>query len=239
MRPLGEPALVVEDVSVTYGTVEAVSHVSLEMMAGEVVGLIGPNGAGKTSLIDAVFGMAQTRTGRIVFDGRVLGRLPPHKRARIGIRRTFQGAELFDDLTVWDNIAVAATSPERAEQVMARLKLERFRTVVARDVPAGFRRRVDLARALVGNPKVLLLDEPGAGLTSQDKADLAVQVKELAQTENIAVMLVDHDVDFVSAACGRTYALALGRLIASGETSAVLRSEPVVEAYLGSAVAAL
>lgn len=238
MTSLGTPALAVEDVSVIYGSVEAVSHVSLEVMASEVVGLIGPNGAGKTSLIDAIFGMAPVRTGRILLDGRALGRLAPHRRARIGLRRTFQGAELFDDLSVWDNIAVVAASPGRAEQVMGRLGLDPFKAALARDVPAGLRRRVDLARALAANPKVLLLDEPGAGLSSRDKAVMAVQIKELAASENVAVMLVDHDVDFVSAACERTYALALGHLIASGDTSSVLRSEPVVEAYLGPAVAA-
>jgi ABC-type branched-subunit amino acid transport system ATPase component len=228
--------LVVEDVSVVYGSVEAVSHVSLELRAGEVVGLIGPNGAGKTSLIDAIFGMAPMRTGRVLLEGRPLGKLPPYRRAKAGIRRTFQGAELFDDLSVWDNIAVVAPDQERAEYVLQLLGLEEFRSVLAREIPAGLRRRVDLARALAGDPKVVLLDEPGAGLSPQDKVAMAGQLNDLATTENLAFLLVDHDVDFVSAACQRTYAMALGQLIASGETSAVLRAESVVESYLGPAV---
>ena len=231
-----QPVLVIDDVSVVYGSVVAVSHVSIELKPGEVVGLIGPNGAGKTSLIDAVFGMAPTRSGQIVLDGRPLVRLPPHRRSRLGLRRTFQGAELFDDLTVWDNIAVSASSPERAEAIVARLGIGEFRDVLARDVPAGLRRRVDLARALAGDPKVVLLDEPGAGLSAQDKQAVAAQLNELAESENLAFLLVDHDVDFVAAACHRAYALALGELIAEGDTSAVLQSEPVMEAYLGLAV---
>jgi ABC-type branched-subunit amino acid transport system ATPase component len=230
---------VIEDLSVVYGSVVAVSHVSLDLKPGEVVGLIGPNGAGKTSLIDAVFGMAPMRTGQVILDGRTITKLPAHRRARIGLRRTFQGAELFDDLTVWDNVAVSAASPERAEQVMERLGIAEFRDVLARDIPAGLRRRVDLGRALAGNPKVVLLDEPGAGLSAQDKFAVARQINELAESENVAFLLVDHDVDFVSAACHRAYALALGELIASGETSAVLQSDPVMESYLGLAVTAV
>jgi ABC-type branched-subunit amino acid transport system ATPase component/branched-subunit amino acid ABC-type transport system permease component len=230
------PALLAEDISVVYGSVEAVSHVSLELRAGEVVGLIGPNGAGKTSLIDAIFGMAPMRTGRVLLEGRPLGKLPPYRRAKAGLRRTFQGAELFDDLSVWDNVAVIAPDHERAEYVVQLLGLDPYRSVLARDIPAGLRRRVDLARALAADPKVVLLDEPGAGLSPQDKVAMAAQLNDLAATENLAFLLVDHDVDFVSAACPRTYAMALGQLIASGETAAVLRAESVVESYLGPAV---
>jgi ABC-type branched-subunit amino acid transport system ATPase component/branched-subunit amino acid ABC-type transport system permease component len=237
LQPVVEsPVLVAEDVSVVYGSVEAVSHVSLELRAGEVVGLIGPNGAGKTSLIDAIFGMAPMRTGRVLLEGRPLGKLPPYRRAKAGLRRTFQGAELFDDLSVWDNVAVIAPDQGRAEYVVQLLGLDPFRSVLARDIPAGVRRRVDLARALAADPKVVLLDEPGAGLSPQDKVAMAAQLNDLAATENLAFLLVDHDVDFVSAACQRTYAMALGQLIASGETSAVLRAESVVESYLGPAV---
>jgi ABC-type branched-subunit amino acid transport system ATPase component/branched-subunit amino acid ABC-type transport system permease component len=238
-RESGPPVLVVDDVSVIYGSVQAVSNVSIELKAGEVVGLIGPNGAGKTSLIDAISGMAPIRHGRVLLQGRSIGKLPPHRRARIGLRRTFQGAELFDDLTVWDNVAVVASSPEQAEYVLTRLDLQAFRSIVARDIPAGLRRRVDLARALAASPTVVLLDEPGAGLSPQEKAAMAAQLNDLAATENLAILLVDHDVDFVSAACQRTYAMALGQLIASGETSDVLRSEAVVESYLGPAVSAV
>jgi ABC-type branched-subunit amino acid transport system ATPase component/branched-subunit amino acid ABC-type transport system permease component len=239
VRQSGPPVLVVEDVSVIYGSVQAVSHVSIELKAGEVVGLIGPNGAGKTSLIDAISGMAPTRHGRVLLLGRPIGKLPAHRRARLGLRRTFQGAELFDDLTVWDNVAVVASSPQQAEYVLSRLDLQAFRSIVARDIPAGLRRRVDLARALAASPTVVLLDEPGAGLSPQEKAAMATQLNDLAATENLAILLVDHDVDFVSAACQRTYAMALGQLIASGETSEVLRSEAVVESYLGPAVSAV
>lgn len=233
---VGSPLLVAHDMTVLYGSVQAVSHVDLELRTGEVVGLIGPNGAGKTSLLDAICGMISARTGHVTLDGKVLDGLATHTRARMGLRRTFQGAELFDDLSVWDNIAVTATSPQRARQLMVQLDLEPYKSVLAREVPAGLRRRVDLARALASGPKVVLLDEPGAGLSAQEKKAMAVRINEIAQTEKVAFLLVDHDVDFVSAACQRAYALALGEVIASGGMSEVLHSESVVESYLGPAV---
>jgi ABC-type branched-subunit amino acid transport system ATPase component/branched-subunit amino acid ABC-type transport system permease component len=227
------PLLVADDVVVRYGSFVAVSHVNLHVDRGELVGLIGPNGAGKTSLFDAMCGFVRTSSGSVGLAGKLLNRKPPHRRAALGLRRTFQSAELFDDLTVHDNIAVCATSSESAAAVIERLGLNAYASTLARAVPAGVRRRVDLGRTLAAGPSVVLLDEVGAGLGAQDKEELTSFLRRVAAMDGIAFVLVDHDVDLVATACERAYVLALGQVISEGPISSVLQDPAVIESYLG------
>ena len=168
------PALAVEGVAVRFGAVEALSGVDLAVCEGRITGLVGPNGAGKTTLLDAITGYVRPYAGTIDLAGRPVHGMRPHRRAQAGLRRTFQSAELFDDLTVLENLAVARTrSAPPAAAIADRFDLGAAGDTLARELPAGVRRQVDLARAVAGEPRVLLLDEPGAGLHNDEVGRLA------------------------------------------------------------------
>ncbi len=221
-------------VSVRYGGNVAVADVTISVAPGELVGLIGPNGAGKTTLFDAITGFVRPNSGVVRFDGREMGRRSPSRRARLGMRRTFQGAELFDDLTVRQNVAAAAPSADVAQRWLERLDLLGHAEHLALHVPTGVRRRVDLARALAAAPKVVLLDEPGAGLERDQKERLAALLRDIRRSDGIGFVLVDHDMDLIADVCERVYVLALGRVIASGTVAEVMRDSTVIDAYLGA-----
>lgn len=236
-------------VTVRYGAVTAVDNVSLAVAPGQVVGLIGANGAGKTSFIDGISGFAPLTSGEVRLDGNVLTRTRPYRRAALGLRRTFQQLRLFEDLTVAENLVVAVEEqsslamlrdlvrPRAAERSIDRaLELAGIAAVrdeLPRELPAGTRRLVAVARAIVAEPSVLLLDEPAAGLDTTESAQLGRVMRDLAVT-GIGLLLVEHDTGLVMDVCDHVVVVDFGRQIAAGPPSAVREDPAVVAAYLGA-----
>jgi branched-chain amino acid transport system ATP-binding protein len=212
-------------VSVHFGGVQALSDVDLRVEAGQLVGLIGPNGAGKTTFVDAVSGFVDC-SGDISLDGRSLVGLSPHERARLGLARTWQASELFDDLTVRENLNVAArrpsawtvvkelfqSDPEAApsvEEALALVELEWAAEAMPADLSQGQRKLVGVARAIAMGPRLLALDEPAAGLDTSESEDLGRRLRTLADEGN-AMLLIDHDMGLVLSICDVIYVLEFG-----------------------------
>jgi sulfate-transporting ATPase len=237
--PVGA-ALAVQDVTIAYGGVVAVTHASFDVPPGQIVGLIGPNGAGKTTLMDGICGFVRT-SGSIAVDGRQLDGLPPHRRAQAGIGRTFQGLDLYDDLSVYENVVVGQNvgtfageaAGDHLEQTLALLGLDALRDRLVRDLSQGHRQLVSIARALAGAPKLLLLDEPAAGLDSAESLWLARRLRKVRDS-GVTVLLVDHDMNLVLNLCDLIHVLDFGLVIASGSPQQVRNDTAVVRAYLGS-----
>ena len=240
----------VAGVSVAFGGVKALIEVDLEVGAAELVGLIGPNGAGKTTLIDAVTGFTPVTAGRVSVGGRDLAGLAPDRRARLGLVRTFQGAETFAPLTVAEHLLAAAQppgawgalrdliAPRRADAidvawVLDELGLAPVAQQYPDDLSYGQRKLVDLARALVTQPRVVLFDEPAAGLDSTETAELAGLLRTV-RDRGIGVLLIDHDMDLVLEVCDRVFVLDFGRIIASGTPAEIRADAKVIDAYLGA-----
>ena len=231
-------------ISVRFGGLQALDDVSLGVDEGLVTGLIGPNGAGKTTLFNVITGLQAPNGGRIVLDDRDLTEEKPHKRARAGIGRTFQRLETFGTLTVRENVLVAAEmrrgwSRERfdvaglVDEIIERVGLESVASERVDQLPTGTARLVELARALASKPRVLLLDEPSAGLNESETTALGALLRELAGT-GLGVLLVEHDMSFVMGACHYIYVLDFGRVIAAGDPKTIQSDEGVRAAYLGT-----
>jgi len=236
-------ALRTEGLSVAYGGVHALVDADVAVAPGRLVGLIGPNGAGKTTFIDAVSGFTPA-TGRVWLNGEDVTGLPPHRRARAGLGRTWQAGDLFDDLTVAENLAVAARPTMRRRPgghadprgVLARLGLEAVADRPATELSQGQRKLVGVARALVAEPSVVCLDEPAAGLDTDESRDLGRRLRALVD-EGAAMLLVDHDMGLVLSVCDEVVVLDFGRVIARGTPDEVRTDHTVIEAYLGGAAA--
>jgi len=231
------PLLSLENVGVRYGGVVAVDSVSFEVPEGAIFGLIGPNGAGKTTLMDALSGFAPS-TGSLCLAGQSLDGLRPHQRTRAGLGRTFQAMELWDDLTVEENVGVRSHAATDAtgpglERTFELLGLNTFRHRLPSELSQGQRQLVSIARALVGHPRVLLLDEPAAGLDSTESLWLGDRLRDL-RSEGVSILLIDHDMGLVLSLCDEIRVLNFGRLIAGGPPSVVRADPAVTAAYLGT-----
>jgi branched-chain amino acid transport system ATP-binding protein len=241
--------LEVEQVSVDFGGVRALHLVDLDVEAAQATGLIGPNGAGKTTLFNAICGLQPIDRGRVVLEGRDITRVAAHKRARLGIARTFQRLEVFGSMTARDNVRVAADvhrrwarragrratrPPEvRTEEILDRVGLRGVADDRVDALPTGLARLVEVGRALASDPRVLLLDEPSSGLSEDETESFAVLLQRLAG-EGLAILLVEHDVELVMGVCSRIHVLDFGRVIASGTPEEIQGDAAVQSAYLGT-----
>ena len=246
------PLLRLDGVSRRFGGVLATDAVDLQVEQGELLGIIGPNGAGMTTLFNMITGLARPSLGRILFRGRRIDHLPPHRIAHLGIARTFQNIRVFPNLSVFDNVAAGAIGalgfgplhallPQRVRarsitgrtlSALDRVGLAANAGALAASLPYGRRKYLEIARALATGPSLLILDEPAAGLNGTETAALGAFIRELHR-DGLTVLLVEHDMTLVMSTCQRVAVLAAGRKIADAAPEAVRRDPAVQTAYLG------
>jgi branched-chain amino acid transport system ATP-binding protein len=249
---MSDPILDARGISVRFGGVQALDGVDIAVGPGRIVGLIGPNGAGKTTFIDAVTGFVPHR-GSVRLDGVDLNRKRPHARVRAGLGRTWQAVELFDDLSVAENVAVSAHRPTAVSTLrelfgapeppsaavadaLTALDVAHLAEASPRELSEGQRKLVGIARALAAEPKLLCLDEPAAGLDTSESAVLGRQLRRLAD-HGQSMLLIDHDISFVFGTCDHVVVLEFGKVIATGRPGDIKNDPRVVAAYLGTAAA--
>ena len=245
-------------IGLSFGGTQALLDVDMEVRRGEIFAIIGPNGAGKTSLFNCINGFYHPPRGSIYFEGREITHLPSHRIAELRIARSFQGLQLFNGLSVLDNIMAGRhflfksnilsdaiyfgrTRREEikhrkiVEKIIDFLEIESVRKQIVGALPYGLRKRVDLGRALVAEPKLLLLDEPMAGMNRDEKEDMARFILDISEEMGITIAVVEHDMGLVMDICERVVVLEFGRKIAEGTPEEIRSNEKVIRAYLGKA----
>ena len=247
----------VQDLRIAFGGIRAVDGISFSVEKGAIFTIIGPNGAGKTTIFNLISGILQPSGGRILFDGRDIARMPAHQVARLGIGRTFQNIELFDNATVAQNILVGhhariktglfgeifrlpsvvnveVAARRRVEEIIDFLRLQRYRDTPVGGLAYGLRKMVEFGRALASEPRLLLLDEPSSGLNLEETDEVGFWIRDIRDTLGITVIMVEHDMRLVSAVSDCVMAVNYGRLLAMGTPAHVQRHPDVVAAYLGA-----
>jgi branched-chain amino acid transport system ATP-binding protein len=254
----GNPMLQVEDIHISFGVLKALNGVSLEIHKGEILAIIGPNGAGKTSLVNVINGVYNPAQGHIFFEDQDLTIMPHHHIAALGIARTFQNVALFKGMTVLDNIMVGRNLKMRSnffaqgiywgfaqreeirhrevvERVIDWLEIEHIRKTPAGMLPYGLQKRVELGRALAAEPKLLLLDEPMAGMNLEEKEDIARFILDANEELGTTIALIEHDMGVVMDISDQVVVLDYGEKIAEGPPEEIRNNEKVIKAYLGTA----
>lgn len=247
----------IENVDLWFGGTHALRDVSFEIEQAEIFGIIGPNGAGKSSLLNCINGYYRPKRGRIIFRGTALTDLRPHAVAALGIGRTFQNIELSPEATVLDNVMLGRhlqirsgpfgemlglprarrqerDSRARCYEILAMLGLAESRDSTVSDLPYGRQKLVELARALATDPQLLLLDEPTAGMTGEERAEVSRRLRDLSAATDITLVLIEHDTGFIRGLADRVAVLDFGALIALGRPDEVMENPTVIEAYLGA-----
>jgi branched-chain amino acid transport system ATP-binding protein len=229
----------IANLSVRFGGVCALDGIDAELTAS-IVGLIGPNGAGKTTLLNVLSGFIRPATGEVTLDAVDLLALPPIRRVGLGLRRTFQQEVVVDDLTLWDNVRAIADHVAQGgdatdiARAISFVGLPRARHVLGRHANLFERRMVEIAKTLVGRPRLILMDEPGAGLNEVETASLRRLLLDIPSTFNTQLVLIDHDADLIASVCAETLVLDFGKRLALGSTRSVLDDPVVRRAYLGT-----
>ncbi len=244
---MADGSLRTDGVSVEFSGLRALNAVSLSVAPGEILGLIGPNGSGKTTLVNAVTGQVPVTAGRIYYHDEDITGLSPRQVALRGIARSFQVVRLFENLTVAENVEVAAlahgvgrrTARERSRRLLVEFGLEARAEDLAVGLSYGDKRRVEIARALAGDPSLLLLDEPAAGMNEAETSGLLEILEELPRSRGLSLLIIDHDMGLIMRLCEQLHVLASGRTIAEGDKDSVRANPVVIAAYLGTEAGAV
>ncbi|AHX75402.1 ABC transporter ATP-binding protein [Streptococcus agalactiae] len=228
--------LEVKNLSKHFGGLTAVGDVSMKLHKGELIGLIGPNGAGKTTLFNLLTGVYLPSKGTISLDGKILNGRKPAKIASLGLGRTFQNIRLFKNMTVLDNVLGEKALRKKALELLEIFGLKAYQDALAKNLPYGKQRRLEIVRALATEPKILFLDEPAAGMNPQETAELTQLISQIKNDFDITIMLIEHDMNLVMQVTERIYVLEYGRLIAHGTPEEIKNNKRVIEAYFGGEV---